>query len=70
MLEENDMNDEEMKRYKQFLKDQIDFMEKEKWYEGEKIKNDPGQEFLRKWIEHSASEFRKEWENKNGQLPA
>jgi len=44
-------------------------MEKEKWYEGEKIKNDPGQEFLRKWIEHSASEFRKEWENKNGQLP-
>ena len=49
MLEENDMNDEEMKRYKQFLKDQIDFMEKEKWYEGEKIKNDPGQEFLRSY---------------------
>ena len=48
---------------KKFVKAQIKRIEIDKWLEGVKIKNDPGQEFVLNWIGENAPEFRYSWEN-------
>ena len=43
---------------KEFMKKQIEEIEREKWLEGERIGRDPGEEFVREWIKKHAEEFR------------
>lgn len=48
---------------------QIDEMEKQKWLEGERIRRDPGDNYLKQWITNgSAAEFRKWWEENINKL--
>jgi hypothetical protein len=37
-------------------------IDEDKWYEGEKISADPGQEFIIDWIQRNAANWRQEWE--------
>ena len=46
------MNEEE------FMKLQIEEIEREKWLQGERQGSDPGNEFVRQWILKHAKEFR------------
>lgn len=43
---------------KEFMQKQIAEIELQKWLEGERIGRDPGEEFVRKWIEEHAEEYR------------
>jgi hypothetical protein len=45
-----------------FLKVQMDAMDIAKWYEGERRKSDPGQEYIIDWINRNAKEWREGWE--------
>jgi hypothetical protein len=36
-----------------------------KWYEGERIKRDPGQEFILQWIQTNAAMWRCRWNSSN-----
>ena len=47
----------------QFIKDQILEIEKAKWAEGCRIHKDPGEEFVREWIQKHGEEFRQRWLN-------
>ncbi|MBD3377486.1 hypothetical protein GF406_20830, partial [candidate division KSB1 bacterium] len=44
-----------------FLKVQVKKIELDKWYEGIRIKRDPGSEFIMKWIQHYAADYRTSW---------
>lgn len=57
------------KNFKSFMDAQIDEMEKQKWLEGERIRRDPGDNYLKQWITNgSAAEFRKWWEENINKL--
>jgi len=45
-----------------YLKSQMDAIDKDKWYKGEEIHNDPGQEYIIDWINRNAKEWREKWE--------
>lgn len=47
--------------FKEFLEAQKEAIEVAKWYLGEKIGRDPGQEFVQQWINEHAKEFRDNW---------
>ena len=47
--------------FRKYLEKQIAKINEEKWYEGERIKCDPGQEFVIKWIAKNAKKFRKDF---------
>ncbi len=51
---------------KEFLAAQVSAMELAKWYEGERIHADPGEDFLKSWIADSAAEFRRRWDKDHG----
>lgn len=44
-----------------FLKAQMDAIDMAKWYRGEEIHSDPGQQFIIEWINKNAKLFREEW---------
>ena len=45
-----------------FLKAEKRFIEKSKYYRGEKIKKDPGDEYIIEWISKNADKFRRVWD--------
>lgn len=47
--------------FKEFLEAQKEAIEVAKWYLGEKLGRDPGQEFVQQWIKEHAKEFRDNW---------
>lgn len=60
------MDNEEFSEY---MKAQIDAMNLAKWYEGERIGRDPGEEFLIQFIKNGSAEaYRKDWEEKHGKV--
>jgi hypothetical protein len=48
--------------FENFLKAQIKFLEESKWYEGERRKCDPGQEFIIESITKNSDTFRRRWD--------
>lgn len=48
--------------FENFLKAQIKYFEESKWYEGEKRKSDPGEEYLMNQITKEAENFRMRWQ--------
>ena len=52
------MNKTTLSKYLNKEKEEID---KAKWCEGEKIGKDPGQEFVKEWIDKCAKKFRKSY---------
>ena len=51
-----------MYELKKYLTVQIKRIEIDKWYEGIRIKNDPGRDYVLSWIEKKSSWFRSAWE--------
>lgn len=47
--------------FKEFLEAQKEAIDVWKWFLGEKIGRDPGQEGVREWIRQHAQEFRDSW---------
>ena len=45
-----------------FLHTEMKTIDEAKWYYGEKIKRDPGQEYIVDWINRNAKEWREKWE--------
>jgi hypothetical protein len=49
--------------------DQIEYMNRIKWFKGIEINSDPTESFLIDWVKKGgAEEFRKKWEKENGSL--
>ena len=46
-----------------FLKSEMKKIDEDKWYEGERIFRDPGQEYIVNWINQNAKSWRSEWDN-------
>jgi hypothetical protein len=59
------MSEEESKRMKKFMEDQVKEMEIHKWIESEKANQDLGEEALKDWIKKHAEEYRKKWEKEH-----
>ena len=47
--------------FKKYMLNQIHKIEIEKWNEGVKIQDDPGMEYVLKWIREHGEEFKKLW---------
>jgi len=45
-----------------FLHTEMKKIDEDKWYEGERRKNDPGQEYIVDWINKNAKNWREAWE--------
>ena len=54
--------DQKLLMFKRFIEAQKHRIEFEKWLEGEKLKKDPGDEYILEWIVKNAPDFRKQWE--------
>lgn len=52
-------------KFTEYMHDQINQIEIDKWLEGERICRDPGQQFVREWINKNSLKFRTEWEYKH-----
>lgn len=48
--------------FENFLKAQVKYLEEGKWYEGERRKCDPGDEYLIELINQNSETFRRRWE--------
>ncbi len=46
---------------KKYVRVQVKKIEIDKWYEGCRINNDPGEGFILDWIENNAGYFRNKW---------
>ncbi|MDO8640881.1 MAG: hypothetical protein Q7R33_05005 [Nitrosarchaeum sp.] len=47
--------------YEKFIKAQIKAIDESKWYEGERINSDPGQQYIQNWIKKNAKQFKIAW---------
>ena len=47
--------------FQAFLTSEKIRIDREKWFTGERIKNDPGQEFIFNWIKQNSQQFRNDW---------
>lgn len=57
------------KEFSEYMKAQVDALNLAKWYEGERIGRDPGEEFIRQLLKNgSAEDFRKYWEENHGKV--
>lgn len=56
------------KRLKQFMEDQVEEIKTHKWIESEKAHKDLGDEAVKDWIKNYAAEYRKHWEEENGEI--
>ena len=45
-----------------YLKSEMKKIDEDKWYEGERIRRDPGQEYIIDWINRNAKEWKEKWE--------
>lgn len=52
-------------QFQQYMKDQIHTIEESKWYEGERIGRDPGQQYVMEWIQSNSIHYRVEWATKH-----
>lgn len=52
-------------KFTEYMRDQINQIEIDKWLEGERIGRDPGQQYVLDWIKQNSINYRKEWENKH-----
>lgn len=57
-----------MSSNKDFMKAQIEEIQKDKWIESEKAGYDLKEEAVRNWIRNHAKEFREKWEAENGKV--
>jgi len=48
-------------RQHEYIKRELELINKAKYEEGEKLKHDPGKEFIYKWAQKYAKKFRKDW---------
>ena len=46
---------------KDFMATQISWIEVAKWYEGERLGKDPGEDFVNQWVKTNGAAFRKWW---------
>ena len=51
-----------MDEQEKFMRAQIKKIENDKWFEGEYINRDPGDDFIVDWIYHNAKMFRYSWD--------
>jgi hypothetical protein len=54
------------KQFHQFMKDQINEINKFKWLESEKAKHDLGLKCVHKWIKKHGKKYRRNWLKKHG----
>ena len=47
--------------FQRFMESQIHRIDIDKWCEGERIRNDPGLNYIFRWIEYKAEVFKKRW---------
>jgi len=55
------MNKEELFMFKRFVEAERRRIDVDKWHEGEKQRKDPGEEYVKEWIEKNALWFREAW---------
>ena len=55
--------DREVIMFGKFLATEIHRIEVDKWYEGERISADPGENYCIRWVDKNAKWFRDAWEN-------
>lgn len=48
-----------------FIEAEKNAIEQSKWLEGEKIKTDPGENFVKIWVKKYAKKFKEDWDNSN-----
>jgi hypothetical protein len=53
------VSEEELEK---FLKSEKRYIEKSKWYKGERTQTDPGEKYIIEWIGKNAERFRKVWD--------
>lgn len=56
-------------KFTEYMHDQINQIEIDKWLEGERICRDPGQTYVREWIKQNSLSFRKQWESSHDIQP-
>jgi hypothetical protein len=56
------LSQKKCRAFENFLRSQKKFIEDSKWYQGEKICKDPGDEYILDWVNREAANFRKRWE--------
>jgi hypothetical protein len=56
------MDQLEEKRYKNFIKAEVHYLDDAKYLEGINIHKDPGNEFVMNWIATSSKSFREKWD--------
>lgn len=56
------MNKKSAYLFCKFLDTEMKTIDEAKWYEGERRKADPGQEYIVDWINKNAAQWRKAWE--------
>lgn len=49
--------------FREFMEAQVHEIEVAKWLEGERIHQDPGEDFVAWWIKTYAKAFREHWNN-------
>lgn len=49
-------------KFKDYMQDQIEEINKYKWIRGEEIGHDPGTSAIKEWISKYAKVFRENWE--------
>jgi hypothetical protein len=54
--------DKEKAAFCKFLHSEMKKIDIDKWHEGERINNDPGQPYIVEWIGEHAKEFREQWD--------
>ena len=57
------MNGKKAYAFCKFLQVETKKIDEDKWYEGLRRNNDPGQDFIIDWINRNAKNWRDEWEN-------
>lgn len=58
MIESATYNSEE---FTAFLHAERECIDKDKWLEGERVHNDPGQPYIMQWVTENSQEFRDKW---------
>lgn len=48
--------------FRKYMLNQCHKIDIDKWNEGERIKNDPGMEFVLEWIRENGAEFHRLWD--------
>ena len=52
---------DEQEAFRNYLQVQMNLIDIDKWNEGMRLHKDPGEEFVREWVEKHAKEFHIKW---------